>query len=101
MCRLQAVQLFFPRRVYLDVGCSQARSLEGHRPGMLLVGFLGPRRGKIMMRYLKYAVLLGVLLFAAGNANAQWRVGVGVGPAYGGYYGTAPICDYGYYHYYP
>ena len=47
------------------------------------------------MRYLKYAVLLGVLafLFAAPNANAQVRVGVAVGPA--------PVCAYGYYGYYP
>src|SRR5258707_2041788 len=68
---------------------------------MLLAGFHRPRRGKTMMRYLKYAALFGVLLFAAGNANAQWRVGVGVGPVYDGYYGPAPVCEYGYYDYYP
>ena len=57
------------------------------------------------MRYLKYAALFGVLLFAAANANAQFRVGVavgsGYGPVYGGYYGPAPVCAYGYYDYYP
>ena len=48
------------------------------------------------MRYLKYVVLFGVLLFAAGAAQAQFRVGVGVGPVYGAV-GPAPVCAYGYY----
>src|SRR5579859_6444155 len=52
------------------------------------------------MRYLKYIALLGVLLFAAGAARAQFRVGIGVGPVYGSV-GTAPVCTYGYYGYYP
>lgn len=49
------------------------------------------------VRYLKYAVLLGVFVFflAASNASAQVRVGVGVG------IGPAPVCAYGYYGYYP
>ena len=51
------------------------------------------------MRYLKYAALLGILLFAAaGSAHAQVRVGVGVGPVY---VGPEPVCAYGYYPYYP
>lgn len=47
------------------------------------------------MRYLKYAALLGILLFfvATSNASAQVRVGVAIGPA--------PVCAYGYYGYYP
>ena len=49
------------------------------------------------MRYLKYAALLGVLLFAARTAHAQVSVGVGIGPVYG----PAPSCAYGYYGYYP
>lgn len=56
------------------------------------------------MRYLKYAALLGalfgVLLFAPGKAQAQVRVGIGVGPVYG-YLGPEPVCAYGYYPYYP
>jgi len=59
------------------------------------------------MRYLKLFALVGVLgvsLLAASGANAQ-RVAIGVGIGgpgyYGGYYGPAPICDYGYYNYYP
>src|SRR4030095_14939229 len=53
------------------------------------------------MRYLKYAALFGLLAFGlAGNARAQVRVAVGVGPVYGTY-GPAPIFDYGYYDYYP
>jgi hypothetical protein len=54
------------------------------------------------MRYLKYAVLLGVLLFAVVRANAQVRVGVaiGAGPVAVGV-GPAPVCAYGYYDYYP
>ena len=54
------------------------------------------------MRYLKYAALLGILLFAAGNANAQVRVGVGIGVGpVGVAVGAAPACAYGYYGYYP
>ena len=49
------------------------------------------------MRYLKYAALLGFLLFAARTAHAQVSVGVGIGPVYG----PAPSCAYGYYGYYP
>lgn len=45
------------------------------------------------MRYLKYVALLGLLLFVAGNAHAQVRVGV--------YVGVPPVCNYGYYPYYP
>src|ERR1700688_4266454 len=52
------------------------------------------------MRYLKYVALFGVLLFAAGSAHAQVRVGIGVGPVYGAV-GPAPACAYGYYSYYP
>jgi hypothetical protein len=55
------------------------------------------------MRYLKLFALVGVLgvsLLAASGANAQ-RVAIGVGFGGPGYYGPAPICDYGYYNYYP
>src|SRR5271157_680603 len=52
------------------------------------------------MRYLKYMVLLGVLLMGAGYAQAQVAVGIGVGPVYDGY-SAAPVCPYGYYGYYP
>jgi hypothetical protein len=64
---------------------------------------VGPDRLKLM-RYLKYAVLLGILAFlCAGTSQAQVRVGVGfgVGPVYGPVYGPAPVCPYGYYGYYP
>ena len=52
------------------------------------------------MRYLKYAALLGILLFAgSGSARAaQVRIGVGIGPVYAG---PEPVCAYGYYPYYP
>jgi hypothetical protein len=51
------------------------------------------------MRYLRFAVLLGICLFCASFASAQRVfVGVGVGP---GYYGPPPVCAYGYYDYYP
>ena len=49
------------------------------------------------MRCVKYAALLGVLLFAARTAHAQVSVGVGIGPVYG----PAPSGAYGYYGYYP
>jgi hypothetical protein len=52
------------------------------------------------MRYLRYLVLLGVIVAAAGTANAQVRVqfGIGGGPVY---VGPPPACVYGYYDYYP
>lgn len=54
------------------------------------------------MRYLRFLgilALLGICLGSASFANAQRVVvGVGVGPDY---WGPAPICDYGYYDYYP
>src|SRR5215467_15560354 len=55
------------------------------------------------MRYLKFAVLFGLLLVFAHPASAQFRVGLGIGaPVYGGYYyGPPPVCPYGYYDYYP
>ena len=53
------------------------------------------------MRYLKFVALFGILLFAAGNAKAQVSVGVGIGPVYSSYYGAPPVCDYGYFDYYP
>src|SRR5579863_4349912 len=50
------------------------------------------------MRYLKYAALLAVLMVPLAYSQAQVAVGVDVGP---GYIGAAPVCDYGYYSYYP
>jgi len=52
------------------------------------------------MRYLKYAVLLGILFLCAASAQAQVAVRVGVGPAYVGI-GPEPVCAYGYYPNYP
>jgi hypothetical protein len=53
------------------------------------------------MRYLKYFVLLGILLFVVtGSAHAQVAVGVRVGP-FAAAVGPAPVCAYGYYGYYP
>ncbi|MFZ1159946.1 MAG: hypothetical protein WAO10_19325 [Candidatus Sulfotelmatobacter sp.] len=50
------------------------------------------------MRYLKYVALLAVLMVPLAYSQAQVGVGVDVGP---GYVGAAPVCDYGYYSYYP
>ncbi len=52
------------------------------------------------MRYLKILVFVGALMLTASHANAQ-RVAIGVGIGGPGYYGVAPVCDYGYYNYYP
>src|ERR1700719_775515 len=66
---------------------------------------VGSRRrepaGRSQMRYLKYAVVVGIIaLSMSAVASAQVRVGVviGVGP---GYVGLAPVCAYGYYPYAP
>jgi hypothetical protein len=52
------------------------------------------------MKYLKILAFVGVLMLTASHANAQ-RVAIGVGIGGPGYIGPAPICDYGYYNYYP
>src|ERR1700685_977586 len=58
-------------------------------------------KGGTTMRYLKYFLLLGVLMaFPLVQSQAQVRVGVGVG--FGpGYVGGPPACAYGYYDYAP
>lgn len=51
------------------------------------------------MRYLKYlAVLAVVLMVPLAYSQAQVSVGIGVGP---GYVAGPPVCEYGYYNYYP
>src|ERR1017187_5520323 len=50
------------------------------------------------MRYLKYLALLSVLMVPLAYSQAQVSLGVGVGP---GYIGGPPVCEYGYYDYYP
>jgi len=52
------------------------------------------------MRYLKYMALLAILLvpFAYSQAQVRVGIGIGVGPAYEG---GPPVCQYGYYSYYP
>ncbi len=52
------------------------------------------------MRYLKYVVLLAVLMMPLAYSQAQVRVGVGVG--FGpGYVVGPPVCPYGYFDYAP
>lgn len=57
------------------------------------------------MRYLKYVALLTVLMVPLAYSQAQVSVGIGVGPV--GvvvghpYVAGPPVCDYGYYDYYP
>src|ERR1700693_3243650 len=50
------------------------------------------------MRYLKYAVLVGLFVVVAGAGTAQAQVAVQFGPAY---VGPPPVCAYGYYEYPP
>src|SRR6202047_2853489 len=50
------------------------------------------------MRYLKYLALVGVLILPMAYLQRQVPVCVGFGP---GYVGGPPVCDYGYYNYYP
>src|ERR1700722_17273427 len=58
-------------------------------------------KGELAMRYIKYLLLLGVLMaFPLVQSQAQVRVGVGIG--FGpGYVGGPPACAYGYYDYAP
>ncbi|MDD5544948.1 MAG: hypothetical protein PHX83_17410 [Acidobacteriia bacterium] len=56
------------------------------------------------MRYLKYLVLAGLLIFPAAIYGGHFSFGVVVGPSYyPGYYyaGPPPVCPYGYFPYYP
>ena len=52
------------------------------------------------MRWLKYLALLAILAVPAIYAQAQIAIGVQIGPDYG-YYNPPPVCDFGYYPYYP
>ena len=57
------------------------------------------------LRYVLFLALLAAPLALAKPAQAQVAVGIGIGPevGYPGYYdvGGPPVCDYGYYSYYP
>jgi hypothetical protein len=50
------------------------------------------------MKYLRYAAMLAVLMVPLTFAQAQVSFGVGIGP---GYAAGPPVCEYGYYDYYP
>jgi hypothetical protein len=52
------------------------------------------------MRYMKYFALLVVLMLPLAYSQAQVRIGVGIGVA-PGYADGPPVCQYGYYDYYP
>lgn len=52
------------------------------------------------MRYLKYLALVAILAVPAMYAQAQVAIGVQIGPDYG-YYNPPPVCEFGYYPYYP
>lgn len=52
------------------------------------------------MRYFKYLAVLAVLALPAAYSQAQVAIGVQIGPNYG-LYNAPPVCEYGYYSYYP
>ena len=52
------------------------------------------------MRYLKILALAAILAVPAIYAQAQVAIGVQIGPDYG-YYNPPPVCEFGYYPYYP
>jgi len=52
------------------------------------------------MRHFKYLLLLAFVAVPAVYSQAQVAIGVQVGPAYG-YYDPPPVCEYGFYPYYP
>jgi hypothetical protein len=60
-------------------------------------------KGDLNMRYLKYMALLAVLMLPLTYSQAQVAVGIGVnvGPHYVDYDDGPPVCQYGYYSYYP
>jgi len=52
------------------------------------------------MKYLRYLMLVGLLMLPLAYSQAEVRVGVGIG--FGpGYVVGPPVCSYGYYDYYP
>jgi uncharacterized membrane protein YgcG len=89
------LQLFFAFRV-------QTYRRFSRSFGSTVIEILGR---EVIMRYLKYMALLAVLMVPLAYSQAQVRVGIGVGPvgfAVGpGYAAGPPVCDYGYYDYYP
>jgi hypothetical protein len=53
-----------------------------------------------MRSYLKYLVLLALLLVPVAYSQAQVSIGVQIGPSYG-IYNAPPVCPYGFYPDYP
>jgi hypothetical protein len=52
------------------------------------------------MKYIRYLMLVGLLMVPLAYSQAEVRVGVGIG--FGpGYVAGPPVCSYGYYDYYP
>lgn len=52
------------------------------------------------MRHLKYLLLLAFVAVPVAYSQAQVSIGVQIGPDYG-YYNPPPVCEFGYYPYYP
>src|SRR5215467_15206066 len=58
-------------------------------------------RRRLIMKYLRYLALLGLLMLPLAYSQAEVRVGVGIGFGPGYYVAGPPACAYGYYPYYP
>lgn len=68
---------------------------------MLLGGFSVFWRGIYFMRnYLKYLLLLALIVAPVAYSQAQVSIGVQIGPSYG-IYNAPPVCAYGFYPTYP
>src|SRR5579871_4702697 len=101
---------FFNRAAFKYVESNGQREIEKARPpGSKRASgtskTLGPKPGVHKMRYAKYLALLTVLMVPLAYSQAQVGVAVGVGGvgvAVGpGYAAGPPVCEYGYYDYYP
>src|SRR6478609_8853615 len=53
-----------------------------------------------MRNYMKYLVLLALLVVPVAYSHAQVSIGVQIGPTYG-IYNAPPVCEYGFYPTYP
>lgn len=89
----------------LEAGGPRHEQQKGGPPDSLSSQHFAGLESGGFMRYLKYLALLAVLMVPVAYSQAQVSVGIGVGPV--GvvvghpYVAGPPVCEYGYYDYYP
>jgi hypothetical protein len=92
---------FSPTSEFKQVALQEeAKKLKRSEPRDCSTGKRRILRKGFTMKYLKYVAMLAVLMVPLAFAQAQVGVGIGIGVG-PGYVAGPPVCDYGYYSYYP